>query len=105
MALRISESDFNEKVLNADKPVLVDFYSDTCIPCKRMAGTLGDIEDDYEGKLYVYKVNVNYEEKLTKDYEVLSAPTLIVFHDGEEKERLSGAAAREDIEGLFNQFI
>ena len=53
MAARINEQQFEEKVLKADKPVLVDFYSDTCIPCKRMAGVLGEIEDDYDGKLDV----------------------------------------------------
>ena len=62
MAARINEQQFEEKVLKADKPVLVDFYSDTCIPCKRMAGVLGEIEDDYDGKLDVFKINVNYEQ-------------------------------------------
>ena len=74
MAARINEQQFEEKVLKADKPVLVDFYSDTCIPCKRMAGVLGEIEDDYEGKLDVVKVNVNYEQGLAGKYDVMSAP-------------------------------
>ena len=102
MAARISSDDFEEKVLKADKPVLVDFYSDTCIPCKRMAGVLGDIEDEYEDKLYLYKVNVNYEEDLTAKYQVMSAPTLIVFENGEEKSRLSGAAGKDEIVKLFS---
>lgn len=102
MAARISSADFEEKVLKADKPVLVDFYSDTCIPCKRMAGVLGDIEDEYEDKLYLYKVNVNYEEDLTAKYQVMSAPTLIVFENGEEKNRLSGAAGKGEIVNLFS---
>lgn len=102
MAARISSADFEEKVLKADKPVLVDFYSDTCIPCKRMAGVLGDIEDEYEDKLYLYKVNVNYEEELTAKYQVMSAPTLIVFENGEEKNRLSGAAGKDEIVKLFS---
>ncbi len=102
MAARISSADFEEKVLKADKPVLVDFYSDTCIPCKRMAGVLGDIEDEYEDKLYLYKVNVNYEEDLTAKYQVMSAPTLIVFENGEEKNRLSGAAGKDEIVNLFS---
>ncbi len=102
MAARISSADFEEKVLKADKPVLVDFYSDTCIPCKRMAGVLGDIEDEYEDKLYLYKVNVNYEEDLTVKYQVMSAPTLIVFENGEEKNRLSGAAGKDEIVKLFS---
>lgn len=102
MAARISSADFEEKVLKADKPVLVDFYSDTCIPCKRMAGVLGDIEDEYEDKLYLYKVNVNYEEDLTAKYQVMSAPTLIVFENGKEKSRLSGAAGKDEIVKLFS---
>ena len=102
MAARISSADFEEKVLKADKPVLVDFYSDTCIPCKRMAGVLGDIEDEYEDKLYLYKVNVNYEEDLTEKYQVMSAPTLIVFENGEEKSRLSGVAGKDEIVKLFS---
>lgn len=102
MAARISSADFEEKVLKADKPVLVDFYSDTCIPCKRMAGVLGDIEDEYEDKLYLYKVNVNYEEDLTAKYQVMSAPTLIVFENGEEKSRLSGATGKDEIVKLFS---
>mgnify|MGYP002675825288 FL=1 len=102
MAARISSADFEEKVLKADKLVLVDFYSDTCIPCKRMAGVLGDIEDEYEDKLYLYKVNVNYEEDLTAKYQVMSAPTLIVFENGEEKRRLSGAVGKDEIVKLFS---
>ena len=102
MAARITGADFEEKVLKADKPVLVDFYSDTCIPCKRMAGVLGDIDDEYEDKLYLYKVNVNYEEDLTAKYQVMSAPTLIAFENGEEKSRLSGAAGKDEIVKLFS---
>lgn len=59
MAARVNSDNFNELVLESGLPVLVDFYSDSCIPCKMMAGVIGDIEDDYEGKLNVYKVNVN----------------------------------------------
>ena len=101
MALRINQDNFEEKVLKSDKPVLLDFYSDTCIPCKRLAGPLGDVEDEYEGKIYVYKINVNYDEKLAEQYQVMSAPTLIFLKDGEEKSRLTGAVGKEEIVKLF----
>ena len=68
MALRINAENFEEKVLKADKPVLIDFYSDTCIPCKQMAGILGDIEDEHEDTVYIYKVNVNYDKALAEQY-------------------------------------
>ena len=61
MAVRINKDDFEEKVLKSDLPVIVDFYSDSCIACKKLAPALGDVEDDYEGKLYVYKVNTNFD--------------------------------------------
>lgn len=105
MALRVNQENFEAKVLQSDKPVLLDFYSDTCIPCKRMAGTLGEIEDAYEGKIHVYKVNVNYDEKLAEQYHVMSAPTLIFLVNGEEKSRLTGAAGKEEIEKLFGDSL
>lgn len=105
MARRVNTDNFEELVLNADKPVLLDFYSDTCIPCKRMAGPLGDVEEEYEDKLFVYKVNVNYDESLAQKYEVMSAPTLIFLVNGEEKSRLTGACGKEDIVKLFADSI
>jgi thioredoxin 1 len=105
MAQRIGMDDFEEKVLQADKPVLLDFYSDTCIPCKRMAGPLGDVEDEYEDRIHVYKVNVNYDMDLAEKYQVMSAPTLVLFADGEEKNRRTGAAGKEEIEAIFAEYI
>lgn len=102
MALRISADDFEEKVIHSDKPVLLDFYSDTCIPCKRMAGTLSDIEEAYEDQIYVYKVNVNYDADLAERFHVMSAPTLVFLVDGEEKSRQSGAAGKDEIVKLFS---
>jgi thioredoxin 1 len=101
MALRINAENFEEKVIHSDKPVLLDFYSDSCIPCKRMAGPLGDVEDEYENQIYVYKVNVNYDGELAEKYNVMSAPTLVFIVDGEEKSRLTGAADKNKIIELF----
>jgi thioredoxin 1 len=70
-----------------------------------MAGPLGDIEDDYEGRLYVYKVNVNFDVELAEKYEVMSAPTLVVIVDGEEKNRMTGAAGKDKIKELFEAYV
>lgn len=105
MALRINAENFEEKVLKADRPVLVDFYSDTCIPCKQMAGILGDIEDENEEAIYIYKVNVNYDKDLVARYKVMSVPTVIAFVNGEEKGRTVGLKEPEEIETLFENYI
>ena len=103
MALRINAENFEEKVLKADRPVLVDFYSDTCIPCKQMAGILGDIEDENEDAIYIYKVNVNYDKDLAARYKVMSAPTLIFLKDGEQIERLTGAKKAAELEEIIDK--
>lgn len=105
MAKRITGEEFETLVLQADKPVLVDFYSDTCVPCKMVAGIIGDIEDEYEEKIHIYKVNVNYEETLTQQYNVMAAPTLIVFSQGKEHARAKGAVKKDAILELFTDII
>ena len=69
MAVRVSKADFEEKVLKEALPVLVDFYSDSCVACKKLAPVLGNAEDDYEDKIKVYKVNTNFDVKLAEQYE------------------------------------
>ena len=105
MALRINAENFEEKVLKADKPVLVDFYSDSCIPCKQMAGILGDIEDENEDDIYIYKVNVNYDRELAEKYKVMSVPTVICFVNGAAKGKTVGLKEQEEIEELFEKFL
>jgi thioredoxin 1 len=105
MALRVNEEKFEELVLQAKLPVLIDFYSDTCIPCKKLNGPLGDIEDDNEDKLLVYKVNVNYDEALAKKYEVASVPTLVLFKDGVETARNVGSVSYDEIDEMISSYL
>ncbi len=99
MAQRITAEEFEEKVLNSIKPVLVDFYSDSCIACKKLSPVLSDIEERWEEKLTVYKVNTNYEVQLAEQYQILSQPTLILFWNGEEAGRVSGVLKETELTG------
>ena len=105
MAQRVNEEQFEELVLNSELPVLLDFYSDTCIPCKKLNGPLGDIEDDNEGKLKVYKVNVNYDEALAKKYGVTSVPTLVLIKNGTEITRNIGAVGYDEIDSMISEHL
>ena len=64
MAERVSAAEFDSKVLASKIPVLVDFYSDSCIPCKRLSPVLSQLESEYAGRLGIVKVNVNFESEL-----------------------------------------
>jgi thioredoxin 1 len=103
MAQRINKDNFEEKVLKSPLPVLVDFYSDSCIPCKQLSPVLGDIEDEREDTLSVYKVNVNYDMELAEKYDVMGVPALRLFVQGEVKAERAGAAGKADIETWIDE--
>lgn len=102
MSARVNEENFEKEVLKSEIPVLVEFYSDSCIPCKRLSPILGDLEEEYEDKLKVVKVNVNFDEKLAQDYDVLASPTMILFKNGEEINRIRGLKKKNEIEEILN---
>lgn len=91
MAERIGKEGFEEKVLKSGLPVLVDFYSDSCIACKKLAPALSQAEELLGKSFSFYKVNTDYEAELVEKYGILSRPTLIVFINGQERERKTGA--------------
>ena len=105
MAKRVSKDDFEKEVLQSELPVIVDFYSDSCIPCKQLSPILGDIEDDYEDKAKVVKVNINFDEELMEKYEVMASPTLVFFKDGEEVNRIKGVAKKADLEVIIKEIV
>jgi thioredoxin 1 len=102
MPAKITAAEFDTEVLSAGVPVLADFYSDSCIPCKRMSPILSQLESEYEGKLKIVKINTNFESDLTEKYSVLAAPTLILFNKGEEVSRIRGAVKKDEIIGMIN---
>lgn len=91
MAERITAEDFEIKVAQNDLPVLVDFYSDSCVACKKLSPVLADYEEEHEGSIVVYKVNTGYDTELSEKFSVQANPTLILFKDGVEKARNVGA--------------
>lgn len=105
MAQRISKADFDLIISQQEGLLLVDFYSDTCIPCKQLSPILGDIEDEYEGSLKVYKVNINYDEAIAEKYQVMSAPTLILFQNGEMLDRKRGLVKKDDLAQWLEEYL
>ncbi len=91
MAVRLNSVDFDNKVLAADTPVLLEFYSDSCIACKKLSPVLADLEDEYSDRITVYKINTGYDTDVADRYVVRANPTLIFFKNGADIDRLVGA--------------
>ena len=97
MAVRVSKTDFEEKVLKEKLPVLVDFYSDSCVPCKRIAPLLSEVAAADPDGLKVVKVNINFDVELAEQYAVQAAPTLVFFQNGAEVARLRGLVKKAEL--------
>lgn len=97
MAARVNQENFQQEVLEAKGLVLADFYSDSCIPCKRLSPVLSELEETYGDALKVVKINVNFDMALAEQYEVQAAPTLIFFQDGVEKGRRKGLVKKAEL--------
>ena len=97
MAVRVSGDTFDEEVLNAGGAVIADFYSDSCVPCKRLSPVLAEIEEEQGDKVKLVKININFDPELAEKYGVMSVPTLVFFGDGEEISRLSGVVKKSEI--------
>ena len=98
MAKRVGTAEFEAEVLKEKLPVIVEFYSDSCIPCKQLSPILGGIEDDYEDQVKVVKVNVNFDADLAGEYQVMASPTILFFKDGREVDRIRGLVKRPELE-------
>ena len=93
----VGDQDFNEKVLSSDRPVLVDFWAEWCVPCHMVSPVVEEIGREYADKMRTAKLNVDDNPETTRKYGVMSIPTLIVFKDGQEKARVVGARGKDSI--------
>lgn len=105
MPARVKAENFEVEVLTSAIPVLVEFYSDSCIPCKQLSPILGDIEEEYENQIKVVKVNVNFENELADQYQIMASPTMLLFQQGKELKRIRGLIKKEELKQIIHSIL
>jgi thioredoxin 1 len=98
----ISDDSFSSDVLQADKPVLVDYWAEWCGPCKMIAPILDDVSKDYDGRVQVAKMNVDENSQIPAKYGIRGIPTLMLFKDGQLAATKVGAMTKAQLTAFLD---
>lgn len=105
MVIDVTQESFQEDVLNADRPVLVDFWADWCMPCKMIEPVLEELAEELSESLTVARINVDRQSSLAAQYNVVSIPAILLFKDGKVVSQQIGAAPKETFRQLVQPVI
>ena len=100
-----TDGGFEKDVLKSDMPVLVDFWAEWCGPCRALTPKLEEIAAEYQGKLKVYKVDIDSNQETPTSYGVRGVPTLILFKDGKQVDQIVGNHPKENIVAVLKKYI
>jgi thioredoxin 1 len=103
--LKITNDNFEKKVMKANAPVVVDFWAPWCGPCKMLGPVIEELAVDFTGKVSVGKVNIEEEQALASDFKVMSIPTVMIFKDGKLVEKIMGFKQKEEFERILKNIL
>lgn len=105
MALQVTDSNFDELVINAGKPALVDFWAEWCGPCRMIAPYVDQIAEEYKDKAVVVKVNVDDCNGIASRYGIRNIPTILFIKNGEVVDKQVGAAAKSNLTAKLDALL
>jgi|TARA_B110000196_G_C21132528_1_gene659263 thioredoxin 1 len=97
MALEFTDANFQEEVLNASGPVLVDFWAEWCGPCKAIGPAIEELASDFDGKAKVGKVDIDSNRDIAMQYNIQSIPSILIFKDGQVVETFVGMKGKDEL--------
>jgi len=101
--VELTQENFAGEVLQSTTPVLVDFWAEWCGPCKMITPILGELADEYEGRVKIAKVNIDEQQGLAAEYGIRAIPTLLLFDKGQVADQIVGLRSKRDLKASFDR--
>lgn len=105
MVKELTDTDFHQEVDKSDVPYLVDFWAIWCGPCSMVSPIMEEISHEFDGRVKVGKVNVDNEIKTANEYGIQNIPTIMIFKQGKEAERILGAVPKDHIVKKLEKYL
>ncbi|MCK4672955.1 thioredoxin [candidate division WOR-3 bacterium] len=105
MIKELTDTNFHQEVEKSEIPYIIDFWAIWCAPCSMVTPILEEIAKEYDGKVKVGKVNVDNEIKIANEHTIQNIPTIMIFSQGKEVERIIGAVPKDHIEKKLKKYI
>ncbi len=103
--LELTDDNFEAEVVKSDKPVLVDFWAEWCMPCRMLAPTIDELAEQFAGKVKVGKVDTDANRETATNYQINAIPTVMLFKDGQVAQKFVGVTPKKQFEAALNDVI